>query len=45
MILIVILAALAVWAIVATVTTVRRDGYRAAPTDWTRVAEQDRLPS
>lgn len=39
MVLLIALLALSVWAIVATVVVVRRDGYRAVPTDWTRVAE------
>ena len=38
MILVVILVVLAVWALVATVIEVRRDGYRPTPTDWSRVA-------
>lgn len=43
MILLIALIALAVWALVATVIELRRDGYRRVPTDWTRVAEGDAL--
>ncbi|ALX65847.1 hypothetical protein [Microbacterium sp. XT11] len=42
MILIIALLVLAGWAIVATIIEVRRDGYRAVPTDWTRVAPAER---
>ncbi|QNA93837.1 MULTISPECIES: hypothetical protein [unclassified Microbacterium] len=41
MFLILALLLLALWAIVATVVELRRDGYRRTPTDWTRVAERD----
>ncbi|MBO9625729.1 MAG: hypothetical protein J7484_05065 [Microbacterium sp.] len=41
MILVFALIALGVWALVATVIELRRDGYRAAPTDWSRVAGRD----
>jgi hypothetical protein len=37
MVLLIALAALLIWAVVATVIELRRDGYRATPTDWTRV--------
>lgn len=42
MILLILLAALALWAIIATILEVRRDGYCARRTDWNRVAESDR---
>lgn len=41
MILIIALLILAVWAAVATVVELRRDGLRATPTDWRRVGERD----
>jgi hypothetical protein len=41
MILLLALAALAIWAAIATVMVVRRDGYRPTPTDWSRVADHD----
>lgn len=44
MIIVIVLAALAIWGIAATAIEVRRDGYRAVPTDWARVAEHD-LPA
>lgn len=43
MILLIILSAIVIWAIIATVLEVRRDGYRPAPTDWSRVAGRDSL--
>lgn len=43
MVLLIIISAIAVWAIIATVLEVRRDGYRPTPTDWTRVAGRDSL--
>ena len=43
MILLIALIAIAAWATVATVLEVRRDGYRPAPTDWSRVADRDPL--
>ncbi|WP_309104488.1 hypothetical protein [Microbacterium sp.] len=43
MILIILLAATAIWAIVAGIIEIRRDGYRQEPTDWSRVAERDVL--
>jgi len=43
MILLIALLALAVWAVVATIIELRRDGHRRVPTDWTRVAERDAL--
>lgn len=42
MILLLLLIALSIWGVVATVMDVRRDGFRATPTDWSRVAESDR---
>ncbi|MGM1018653.1 MAG: hypothetical protein ACQEW8_14055 [Actinomycetota bacterium] len=39
MMFLLLLAALALWCVVHTVLVVRRDGYGARPTDWTRVAE------
>ncbi|WP_308491760.1 hypothetical protein [Microbacterium terrisoli] len=39
MFIIVVLAGLAIWGLVATVIELRRDGYRAVPTNETRVAE------
>ncbi|WP_193597279.1 hypothetical protein [Microbacterium sp. YJN-G] len=36
-----ILAALALWGLVAALVELRRDGHRALPTDWSRVAEHD----
>ncbi|WP_176697081.1 hypothetical protein [Microbacterium sp. 3J1] len=41
MILLISLLALAIWAAVATVVELRRDGYRRVPTDWTRVRSRD----
>ncbi|MFS0894447.1 hypothetical protein [Microbacterium sp. 179-I 3D3 NHS] len=38
MILLIALSALIVWAVVATVIELRRDGYRRTPTDWSRLA-------
>jgi hypothetical protein len=38
MIIVIVLGALAVWGIVATVVELRRDGYRPVSTDWSRVA-------
>lgn len=43
MFILIALLALGVWALVATVIELRRDGYRRVPTDWSRVAEQDSL--
>jgi hypothetical protein len=43
MFIIIALIALAVWALVATVIELRRDGHRRVPTDWARVAERDAL--
>jgi hypothetical protein len=37
MILLIALAGLVLWATVATVIELRRDGYRHQPTDWSRV--------
>ncbi|MGO2519348.1 MAG: hypothetical protein ACTH8F_04455 [Microbacterium sp.] len=41
MFIIILLAILALTGIVLTAIEVRRDGYHAATTDWTRVAEYD----
>jgi hypothetical protein len=41
MVIVILLAALAVWGLTATIVELPRDGYRAAPTDWTRVAEHE----
>ena len=41
MFIVIILAALTVWGAIATIVTVRRDGYRAAPTDWSRATQRD----
>ncbi|GAB3596412.1 hypothetical protein [Microbacterium tumbae] len=42
MLFVLLLAALSLWAVIATLIEVRRDGYRARETDWSRVAENDR---
>jgi hypothetical protein len=44
MILLIALIALAVWAAIATVVELRRDGYHPAPTDWSRVAGREPRP-
>ena len=41
MVLLIALVALIVWAVVGTVIELRRDGYHATPTDWSRVAGRD----
>lgn len=41
MVLLIALFALAIWAAVATVVELRRDGYRQTPTDWSRIAGRD----
>jgi hypothetical protein len=41
MVIVILLAALALWGVIATVVELPRDGYHAARTDWTRVAEHD----
>lgn len=41
MVLLIALLALIAWAAIATFFEVRRDGYRAVPTDWTRVAGRE----
>jgi hypothetical protein len=43
MIILILLLALALWGLIATVVELRRDGYRQTPTDWRRVAEHDPL--
>ncbi len=40
--LILLIAALAVWGIVATFVQLPRDGFRAVETDWSRVGDLDR---
>lgn len=37
MVLLIALIALVLWATIATVVELRRDGYRHQPTDWSRV--------
>jgi len=39
MFLLLALLALVLWAVIATVVELRRDGYRQTPTDWSRVGE------
>ncbi|WP_165807977.1 hypothetical protein [Microbacterium sp. TPD7012] len=41
MVLLIAVLALALWATVASVVELRRDGYRQTPTDWSRVAGRD----
>ncbi|MDQ0727999.1 hypothetical protein [Microbacterium sp. W4I20] len=41
MILIIALIALVLWASIATVVELRRDGFRPTPTDWNRLAGRD----
>ncbi|WP_217184870.1 hypothetical protein [Streptomyces sp. AC495_CC817] len=43
MILVIALFLLGVWALVATVIELRRDGYRRTPTDWSRIAAHEVL--
>ncbi|WP_197491869.1 hypothetical protein [Microbacterium sp. H83] len=43
MILLIALLTLGLWAAIATVVELRRDGYRRVPTDWTRVRAHDAL--
>ncbi|MEV8219922.1 hypothetical protein AB0O65_09225 [Microbacterium sp. NPDC077391] len=42
MFIVIIIGALALWGAAATIAELRRDGFRATPTDWARVAENDR---
>jgi hypothetical protein len=44
MIIVIALAALSIWGLVATVVELRRDGHRAIPTDWARVAGLEQGP-
>lgn len=44
MFLLIIISALALWAIIATFIELRRDGYRAVATDWSRVGARDTSP-
>lgn len=41
MFIIIVLAALAIIGLVATIVEIHRDGFRPVETDWTRVAERD----
>jgi len=41
MFLVALLAALALWGVAATLVELRRDGYRAVPTDWSRAIPDD----
>ena len=41
MFIVIIIAALALWSLTATVVELRRDGYRRTPTDWSRVPRAD----
>lgn len=43
MVIIIVLAALALTGLVATIVELRRDGFHAVATDWTRVAERDSI--
>lgn len=43
MILIILIAAIALWGVIATIVDVHRDGYRRTPTDPHRVADLDPL--
>lgn len=43
MVIVIALLALVVWAVIATVVELRRDGYRQVPTDWRQVAGRDAL--
>lgn len=43
MIILIALLALGLWALVATIVELRRDGYRRVPTDWSRVGRRDSL--
>ena len=42
MFIVIIISALALWGAAATISELRRDGFRPARTDWTRVRENDR---
>ena len=42
MFIIIVLSALTLWAVIATIVELRRDGFRRTPTDWNRVAESER---
>ncbi|MFC4138003.1 MULTISPECIES: hypothetical protein [unclassified Microbacterium] len=37
MFIVILLSAVALWGLIATVVELRRDGYRPVPTDWNRV--------
>lgn len=42
MVLVIVLAALSLWSLVALVVDIRRDGHRPVATDWSRVPAADR---
>lgn len=44
MVILILLAALGLAGLVATIIEYRRDGFHRVPTDWTRVAEHDAEP-
>ncbi|UNK71109.1 hypothetical protein [Microbacterium sp. H1-D42] len=39
MFIVIIIAALALWGLIATIVDLRRDGYRRTPTDWSRIPD------
>lgn len=45
MFILIALLAVVVWASIATLIELRRDGFRAVPTDWSRVAGRDTIDS
>ena len=45
MVIIILLAALALSGVIATLVELGRDGFRPIATDWTRVAERDGIQS
>ncbi|MFE6734791.1 hypothetical protein [Microbacterium sp. NPDC057650] len=42
MFIVILLSAVALWGLISTVVELCRDGYRAVPTDWSRVAHDRR---
>lgn len=44
MFILIVFAGLALWGIIAGIVELRRDGYRAVPTDWARVPGRDSSP-
>lgn len=42
MFIVILLSAVALWGLIATVVEVRRDGYGPVPTDWSRVSPDRR---